>query len=425
MIKEGESVLCCLSGGADSVALLLCLSKLGYRVSAMHINHCLRGEESDRDEQFCRQLCRKLGIELTVEKVDVKGYCAKNGFSTEEGARRLRYESFERSDCSRIATAHTLSDSFETALFNLARGTAAKGLCGIPPLRGRIIRPLIECTRADIEQFLSEQGQDYVTDSTNLTDDYSRNRIRHAAVPALKSINPEAERAFARTAKSLRMDDFCLRKEAEALLGKAETPNGYSTSILGSARWAVMSRAITKLLEDNSVSYDNARVNEVCCIARSGIGKLCLSGDLYAIASGGEFRIARLVDTESREVTVESDCEFELFSKKVSIVIGDKSQIEHKVHKMFTYIALDYDKIKGVIAVGTRRPGDSIRLAGRGCTKTLKKLYNERIPLEKRASALLIRDDDGVLAIEGLGAAERASVSEDTEKILLFGVSGV
>lgn len=420
MIKEGESVLCCLSGGADSVALLLCLSRLGYDIRAMHINHCLRGEESDRDERFCRELCNRLGIDLTVERIDVKGFCARSGCSTEEGARKLRYEAFERSDCDRIATAHTLSDSFETALFNLARGTAVKGLCGIPPLRGRIIRPLIGCTRAEIEEFLSEQGQDFVTDSTNLTDDYSRNRIRHAVVPALKSINPEAEQAFARTARSLHMDDFCLGKEAEDLLEKARTPNGWSTDILGSARWSVMSRAVVMILKDHGVSYDNARINEMCTLARGGVGRICLSGELYAFASGGELRIAVPDPEEEREVAVTGDCEFELCGKRISVVITDKSQLESKIHRMFTYIALDYDKIKGEILVRTRRSGDSIRLRERGCTKTLKKLFNEKIPLEKRASVLLLCDREGVLAVEGIGAAERAAVTDDTRKFLLF-----
>lgn len=422
MIKEGETVLCCLSGGADSVALLLCLSELGCRVSAVHINHCLRGEESDRDERFCIDLCGRLGIPLRVERVDVKGYCREHGCSTEEGARRLRYEAFERQDCHRIATAHTLSDSFETALFNLARGTAVKGLCGIPPVRGRIIRPLIECTRDEIERFLADKGQGYVTDSTNLTDDYSRNKIRHKVIPVLKSINPEAEQAFARTARSLHMDDFALCKDAEKLLERSRVANGWSTDILGGARWAVMSRAVRMILEEWGISYDSARVNELCTLARGGVGRVCLSGDLYAFASGGVLRIARPDPAENREVTVDSDCEFELCGKKVSIVITDKSKIEHKVHKMFTYITLDYDKIKGVIAVRTRRGGDSIRLEGRGCTKTLKKLYNECVPYEKRESTLLLCDSEGVAAVEGIGAAERAAVTEKTVRVLLFGI---
>ena len=218
MLTEGEAVLCCLSGGADSVTLLLCLRELGYEVSAMHINHGLRGEESDRDERFCVRLCEELGVPLTVKAVDVKGFCLKTGKSVEEGARELRYAAFESSPIKKIATAHTLSDSLETALFNLARGTGAKGICGIPPVRGRFIRPLIGCTRTEIESFLRERGREWVTDSTNLSDDYSRNRIRHGAVPVLTSLNPAAEQAFARLSASLREDDRYLCAEAQRLL---------------------------------------------------------------------------------------------------------------------------------------------------------------------------------------------------------------
>ena len=203
MINEGETVLCCLSGGADSVTLVLCLRELGVNIRACHVNHNLRGEESDRDEQFCRKLCKDLGVPLDVLSVDVRGYCEKNSCSVEEGARRIRYDYFESLSANKIATAHTLSDSLETALFNLARGSGAKGLCGIPPVRGRIIRPLIACTRGEVESFLEERDQSFVTDSTNLLDDHSRNSIRHSVVPVLKKLNPAAEQAFYRLSRSL------------------------------------------------------------------------------------------------------------------------------------------------------------------------------------------------------------------------------
>ena len=196
MANTEESVLCCLSGGADSVALLLCLHEIFPQVRACHINHQLRGEESLRDECYCVEICQKLGVPIEVRRVDAKEYAQKLGKSVEEGARILRYQIFEEMGCDKIATAHSLSDCIETAIFNFARGTGITGLASIPPVRGKIIRPLIECSRAEIEAFLSQRGVDWVTDSTNLTDDYTRNRIRHNIVPQLRQINPSLEKTM-------------------------------------------------------------------------------------------------------------------------------------------------------------------------------------------------------------------------------------
>lgn len=421
MLTEGEAVLCCLSGGADSVTLLLCLQELGYDVSAVHINHCLRGEESDRDEAFCRQLCERLGVPLTVERVNVRDYCEKTGKSTEEGARDLRYAAFERSPIGKIATAHTLSDSLETALFNLARGTGARGLCGIPPVRGRFVRPLIGCTRNDVEQFLALRGQDYVTDSSNLSDDYSRNRIRHGIVPVLKDLDPAAERAFGRLSAQLRADDEYLCNQAAKLLETASRPGGFDSRVLAQAAAPVASRAMLSLLKRRGLRWDEARIGSLLELAAQG-GKLCLSGEVYALCSGGLFRIAELSGQEELCIPVTGDCEFEAFGKQVSVNILDKHQISERIYNLFTYIELDYDKIKGVIAVRNRRGGDAIRLDGRGCTKSLKKLLAERVPAEMRDKVLLLCDEQGVIAAEGFGCAERVSCDKNTERILRFGI---
>lgn len=422
MINEGEAVLCCLSGGADSVSLVLCLKELGVNVRACHVNHNLRGEESDRDERFCRELCERLGIPLEVLSADVKGYCEKHGLSVEEGARKLRYEFFKSLPADRIATAHTLSDSLETALFNLARGTGAKGLCGIPPVRGKIIRPLILCTREEIEAFLAERDQSFVTDSTNLSDNYSRNRIRHGVVPVLKEISSGAEQAFARLSDSLRLDNEYLEAEAEKLLASAKKQKSFDSKTLSSAAEPVLSRAVIAVLKDNDISYDSRRVTELCELLRSG-GRLCLSGNVYALCSGGMFRIARLSESENAQLSIPGSGEYELCGRKVCITISGREELESKVHNLFTYIAFDYDKINGELVLRTRLPGDSIRLENRGCTKSLKKLFNESVPLEDRADTLLLSDDEGVLAVWGIGISERAAITGSTKTVLIFSIS--
>jgi len=187
MLETSENVLVALSGGADSTALLLSLRELGYPVRAFHLNHCLRGAESDRDEAFCRRLCEKLGVELTVERVDIAA--AAGDSAVEETARRIRYARLEHAaHGAKIAVAHNADDNLETMLFHLVRGTGAKGLTGIPPVRGRIIRPLIAVERSEIEAFLRERGQDFVTDSTNADTVYTRNRLRQEVVPVLREL---------------------------------------------------------------------------------------------------------------------------------------------------------------------------------------------------------------------------------------------
>ena len=205
MLRSGEPVLVALSGGADSVALLHALRALGYPVQAFHLNHCLRGAESDRDEAFCRALCVRLGVELTVERVDVAAAAREQGNGVEETARRMRYARLQdAAQGMKIATAHTADDNLETVLFHLVRGTGPKGLAGIPPVRGRIIRPMLRVERMQIEEYLASIGQDYVTDSTNADDAYTRNRIRHTVVPALREIQPSAAQAAARLGDLLR-----------------------------------------------------------------------------------------------------------------------------------------------------------------------------------------------------------------------------
>ena len=194
MLSPGAAVIAAVSGGADSMAMLLFLMKISERYSlsltVAHVNHGLRGEEARRDEEYVRSFCEKNSLRFEVLHADVAALAKQSGETCEECGRRVRYEFFESIDKNaKIATAHTASDNAETMLFNLARGSSLKGLCGIPPVRGNIIRPLIFCTREDIEAFCRENSLDFVTDSTNLTLDYSRNKIRHIAVPALKEIN--------------------------------------------------------------------------------------------------------------------------------------------------------------------------------------------------------------------------------------------
>ncbi len=207
LLSDGARVVAGVSGGADSTALLLILKSLGYRIHAVHCNFHLRGAESDRDQQFVTGLCRSQGIELSVCHYNTREYASDHRISIEMAARELRYADFERimNQCgaSAVCIAHHRDDSVETLLLNLIRGTGLRGLTGIKPKNGHIIRPLLCLSRQEIEDWLHRIKQPFVTDSTNLETDYTRNKIRLELLPLIRSINPGADVSIADTARHL------------------------------------------------------------------------------------------------------------------------------------------------------------------------------------------------------------------------------
>ena len=231
MLSEGDIAVCGLSGGADSVSLLLSLyelrDELGISVEALHVNHCLRGEESDRDQEFCRDLCKRLGIPFTAVSCDVMGYAKEHSLSCEEAARELRYDIFAKHTIDKkLATAHNADDNLETVILNLVRGSGLKGISGITPARDNIIRPLLAVSRAEIEEFLKKHDQDYVTDSTNLSDDYTRNRIRHNIIPVMKSLNTSMIETSVRSISTLRAENDLIDRMTDEAAALHQTGSG-------------------------------------------------------------------------------------------------------------------------------------------------------------------------------------------------------
>ena len=207
LLQDGTSVIVALSGGADSVALFRVLSELGYQLKAVHCNFHLRGAESDRDELFVRELCAIQQTDLEVVHFDTEKYAAEHRVSIEMAARELRYNYFEHvrmeSGAEAVAVAHHRDDSVETLLLNLIRGTGINGLKGIRPKNGYVVRPLLVVSRQEILDYLKKIGQDFVTDSTNLHDDYTRNKIRLNLIPLMEQINPSVKESLWLTANRL------------------------------------------------------------------------------------------------------------------------------------------------------------------------------------------------------------------------------
>lgn len=248
LLAPGDAVTVALSGGADSVALLHILLQLPLRVSAAHFNHHLRGAESDRDEAFCQELCAVWNVPLRCGGADVSALAQLWGTGVETAARKARYDFFGSSET--IATAHHGDDNLETLLLHLTRGSALRGLGGIPPRRDNIIRPLLCANRREILEYLAVHRLPHVEDSTNAVPLCGRNRLRLDVMPALYRENPAAADAALATAGLLREDEALLEDLAHSLLRTAEAAGGWQVAPLAEAPRPLRLRALRQLLED-------------------------------------------------------------------------------------------------------------------------------------------------------------------------------
>lgn len=417
MLRGGERVTAALSGGADSVCLLLVLNELknkyGIKLDAVHVNHCIRGREADRDEEFCRKLCKRLGVELTVKKIDVPAVAAAKRQSLEEAARNVRYSAFEEhSSAGLTATAHTASDNAETVILNLARGTGLKGICGIPPVRGNIIRPLIDVTRQDVENYLGELGQDFVTDSTNFDDDYTRNRIRHNIIPEILRINSGFYKTFCAELKIFSEENIFIENSVKTAYNIC-IDNG-ALSGLEKYDAVIRKRCISLFLRENSLPVSAEKINAINDILECG-GKINISDGIYAVCRKNTLTILRM--PENNEI------------QPVKLQCGENSIFPHKI--VFAEIKsggggiIDTDKVCGSIVLRSRNYGDKIQLAGRNFTSSVKKLLNERIRADFRPYIHFLADDMGVIFVENIGIADRVRPDGNTKKSLYITVKDV
>lgn len=414
MLPRGCRVLCAVSGGADSMCLLHMLSvsakERGIEVCAAHYEHGLRGEESLRDCAFVEAWCRENDIELVVAHGDVRAYAEQNGLGTEEAARRLRYDFLARAAgklrCDRIATAHNADDNAETVLFNLCRGSGTVGLGGIPPVRGNVIRPLLHTTREEIERYLQEHGIPHVEDSTNASDEYSRNLLRHRVMPILRELNPGCTEAIFRASELLREDEDCLSAMAEAFIEKNFDGESVPQRALACLPQAVAARVVRRLCPE-SLSYEHVR--SVLSLLTGSERALVSVPGLTVRREQGRISFAeeKTVVITPREIIPGSVTDFPEagFSIKAEYAVCSE-----EINNKFKSYCFKCESICGSIVCTGRRPGDSIAPMGRGCTKTLKSLFTEaKMTRQQRDSTPVLRDDKGVIAVFGLALAERCS----------------
>ena len=378
MVQPGDTVVCAVSGGADSMALLwamhLLKEKLGIRLEAAHFNHHLRGEESNRDAAFVKDFCNARQIPVHMGEGSVQA--GEKGL--EAAARNARY-AFLQSLSGKIATAHTADDNAETLLMHLIRGTGLKGLGGIVPVRENIIRPMLTVTRQEVLAFLAKETISYVTDSSNETDAFLRNRIRHHVMPLLKQENPSLSRNLSATALRLRQDE-------EALDALAEP----TTNVMELRRMepAVQTRVFAKLLQRFGVKEPEG---EHIDLLRSVV--FSENPSAYGIFPGGVLvgrrydTIVALEELPPLETYILS-CPGETAIPELGMkVICRKPEGDGLlVH------------VEGQLILRSRKEGDTIRLPGG--TKTLKKLLIDRkIPAWERSCVPVLADDTGIVAV--------------------------
>lgn len=404
MVQPGDRVVCAVSGGADSMALLwamyLMKDTLEIDLCAAHYNHHLRGAESDRDEAFVREFCEGYGIPIILGG----GQVTAGAKGLEAAARDARY-GFLRGLPGKIATAHTADDNAETVLMHLVRGTGLKGLGGISPVDARVIRPMLDVTRDEVVAFLTEYSISYIEDSSNSEDAFLRNRLRHHVMPLLRQENPSLSRNLSKMALRLRQDEAAL----DEVVQKEKTER---VSVLRTMAPGIRSRVLSRMLVDAGVKEPEAehiKAMEKLVFSEKPSAKASFSNGV-TVARNYDILCVREPETEIEARELPCPGSLCLADAGFRITCEVNQEVQNTVNSFAVYP-------KGKIIVRSRQTGDTIRLFGG--TKSLKKLFiDQKIPASRRNAVPVIADEDGVLAVAGFGGnLDRMSGQSDAVRI--------
>lgn len=448
MLEDCDGIVVGLSGGADSVCLINVLDILkgryGYDIYAVHVNHCIRGEEALRDEKFCKELCNKLGIQFKSVRRDVHDFAKKSGLTDEEAGRKVRYEEFGKvadmladdGKVIKIATAHNLNDNAETVLFNMFRGSRLSGMAGIRAVNDRIIRPLLCAGRDEIEFFLEEMGSCYCIDSTNLTDDYTRNIIRHKILPVACQVNSDAIRHVGEAAEfslaAVRfIDSFgqkvygeLVRNEGKAFVINREELLEQDPVI---RKWII--RRMIGGMAGSLKDIESIHVDICMDLLESGTGKKVNLP--YNIIAENEYDVFKIY-TNKRQVIPDINInvseiiqgnvngrEYEICVPQGAYKFLIIDKIDSNIWKNDYTKWFDYDKIKNDVSLRYRSAGDYIIINHDGRRKKLKDFFiDNKIPVEKRNSLVMLAAGSEILYIPGYRGSEAYHVTDETKKVL-------
>ncbi len=433
-MPEDTPLLLALSGGADSRALLHMLLSLceqtGAPLAVAHIDHGIRGEESARDREFCRTLAKTHSLPFHLHIADVPALAAAHGTSLEEEARRVRYAFFasvmREHHIPILVTAHNADDNAETVLFRLARGTTARGLCGIPPVRdcegGRVVRPLLGVTKEEILRYCEENRLAYVTDSTNACTDPARNRIRHHVLPSLRQINGGTVHNITRLCDTLRTDEDFWETETATFLAKNAEARTLAIPPLLALHPALGTRVLVRWLEHMGIepsknaiglSFSLAK-NEKPHAALSLVGgTLTHEGDKLVCASGTPAAPSPYQFSLAIGENAVADGTMCLFWEKGDAP-HENRELCQNIYKKATKARISFDTIDGSLFVRPRRAHDTI-LSGGMHKKVKKLLCDKKVPLSLRDTLPILCDESGILWIPGV--ALRDGAGDDTGDI--------
>lgn len=435
MLSGGEKILIGLSGGPDSVCLLHILNNLkdGFRLDlhALYIDHGLRPEETPEEVDFCKILCKKLNVPFLTKTIEVKSYTKEKKINKQDAARELRYRVFEETayevNAHKIALGHTADDQLETFLMRFFRGSGPKGLSGIPPVRGNIIRPLIETERREIEEFLDEQRINYITDSSNLKKDYLRNRLRLSFIPEIKKINPHITQTLSRTMDILREEekyfDIIVTKTLMKLIcRKTDSRIELFLIPLEAMEKVILRRVLRRAIDATKGlrGIEFTHIEDIIDLIKQGRqgDRLYLPKGLKVIKNYSTLVITS--ETPQKLGTYTLTVPGEVFLKEIRAAI--KTSTDDKADSYGdkkTMAVFDADKTGSVIIVRSREKGDFFYPAGFGKRKKLQDYFvDEKVPRDERDAIPIIVSGTNIVWIAGFRGDERFKVSDETKRFL-------
>lgn len=446
MIQKGDRIVAGISGGADSVFLFFLLLELKEKqeidFAVVHVNHMLRGEEAGRDERFVRSLCESHGIFCRTYHFPIEAIAGKEKISLEEAGRIRRYQAFYETagewGASKIALAHHRNDCAETMLYNLARGTGIGGLCSLRPVRNSLIRPLLCMNRKEIEQYLEERQIPYCTDSTNEDTAFSRNYIRRCILPGLCGhINEKAVEHMASAAEDLAQIGDYLEEQTQKLMDSLTEQRGDGVLIreeLSRQELLFQSLVVKRCLEETAGTkkdFSRVHVCDILSLWEKDTGK---SLNLpYGIVARRTYRGVQLRKKDIRDGLEEEKTP--VWSRlavpgctrvgeiRLETALSGKTD-EIIPQKKYTKW-IDYDKIKDVLVVRTRLPGDYIVINRQGGRKKVKDFFiDHKVPREERDRVLLVADGSEVVWLVGYRLSQNYMVEGNTETILRMEIKG-
>lgn len=441
MITTEDRIIAGISGGADSVCLFFVLlelkKKMGIEFVAVHVNHQLREESADADEHFVQELCEKHGIKLEIFHRDVVSIAKNRKQSFEEAGRAVRREAFEETmkkyKGTKIALAHHQNDNAETLLMNLSRGTGLKGLCGIRPVNGVYVRPLLCMSRSEIEAFLAKRGESYCTDETNNDTKYTRNSLRHQVIPVLEEkVNVQAVRHMNEAMEQLcELEEYmeqqtdeawkrCVSEEKTELLLKKDAIQKYPILL----QKMLIRRGLEKL-DGGLRNIGQIHIQQILGLFDKQSGRfLDLPGNVQAYRGyEGVFLRKKQEETKTewmQELVIPG--ENRIHERNLTIICklfpkDDDFSIQNIPQKNYTKW-FDYGIIKSSLCVRTKKPGDRI-IINKGQSKKLKSWFiNEKIPAQSRDQILLLADGDQIMWIIGHRMSSAYQITEHTQQIL-------